>query len=79
MVISAPRALQAVFAAMNDWFTWQLAVKIYGPGSNASIFTVRPVPSRPVPFPSLVSLHPFFLSLCCILFFIKKASHYENT
>ncbi|KJZ72851.1 GPI mannosyltransferase 3 [Hirsutella minnesotensis 3608] len=37
-VMAAPKALQAVIAALGDWYTWQLAVDIYGPDGNSSFF-----------------------------------------
>ncbi|KAM5345397.1 hypothetical protein ACJ41O_011259 [Fusarium nematophilum] len=40
ILVAAPRALQAVIAALGDWFTWQLAVSIYGPNSNVSFFAL---------------------------------------
>lgn len=39
LVVAAPRALQAAFAALGDWYTWQLAVTIYA-DSNVSSFAV---------------------------------------
>ncbi|KAI1180387.1 Alg9-like mannosyltransferase family-domain-containing protein [Nemania sp. FL0916] len=35
-LIMAPKALQTVFAALSDWYTWRLAEKLYGPSSAAS-------------------------------------------
>ena len=43
IIVAAPRVLQAVIAALGDWFTWQLAIKIY-PDSNVSSFAVRHLP-----------------------------------
>ncbi|KAG6001690.1 glycosylphosphatidylinositol anchor biosynthesis, partial [Claviceps maximensis] len=40
IVVASPKVLQAVFAALCDWFTWQLAVKIFGPNSNTSFFAL---------------------------------------
>ncbi|PFH58137.1 hypothetical protein XA68_14116 [Ophiocordyceps unilateralis] len=37
IIMAAPKLLQAVFAALGDWYTWQLAVIIYGPDSTASL------------------------------------------
>jgi hypothetical protein len=31
-----PNIVQAYFAAVGDYYTWQLSEKIYGRGSNAS-------------------------------------------
>ncbi len=31
-----PKAVQAVFAGIGDFYTWKLAEKIYGQGSNTS-------------------------------------------
>ena len=42
IIVGAPRALQALFAALGDWYTWQLAVDIY-PDSNVSSFAVNSV------------------------------------
>ncbi|RDA89797.1 hypothetical protein CP533_3327, partial [Ophiocordyceps camponoti-saundersi (nom. inval.)] len=36
-IMAAPKLLQAVFAALGDWYTWQLAVDIYGSDSNSSL------------------------------------------
>ncbi|WYZ40040.1 hypothetical protein EsH8_IV_000381 [Colletotrichum jinshuiense] len=40
LLLAAPKAAQAVFAAAGDWYTWQLAVKIYGPDSSVSWFAL---------------------------------------
>lgn len=40
VVMGAPKVLQAVIAGLGDWYTWQLAVNIYGSDSNASFFAV---------------------------------------
>ncbi|KHO00742.1 GPI mannosyltransferase [Metarhizium album ARSEF 1941] len=40
IVIASPKALQAVIAGLGDWYTWQLAVTIFGPDSNASFFAL---------------------------------------
>ncbi|KAF4334203.1 GPI mannosyltransferase 3 [Fusarium beomiforme] len=40
ILVAAPKALQAVVAALGDWYTWQLAVSIYGANSNVSFFTL---------------------------------------
>ncbi|PHH88340.1 hypothetical protein CDD83_7670 [Cordyceps sp. RAO-2017] len=37
VVMAAPKAVQAVIAALGDWYTWQLAVKIYGPDDASSL------------------------------------------
>jgi phosphatidylinositol glycan class B len=34
ILFTAPNVLQAVFAALGDYYTWQLTEKIYGTGSN---------------------------------------------
>ena len=34
LIIAAPKATQAVFAALGDYYTWKLGEKIYGHGSN---------------------------------------------
>ncbi|RDA83730.1 hypothetical protein CP532_0221 [Ophiocordyceps camponoti-leonardi (nom. inval.)] len=36
-IMAAPKLLQAIFAALGDWYTWKLAVSIYGPDSNSSL------------------------------------------
>ncbi|QUC22299.1 uncharacterized protein UV8b_06540 [Ustilaginoidea virens] len=33
-VVGSPKLLQAVSAALCDWYTWQLAVNIFGPDGN---------------------------------------------
>jgi phosphatidylinositol glycan class B len=40
ILVAAPQALQAVIAGLGDWYTWQLAVSIYGANSNVSFFAV---------------------------------------
>ncbi|GJN80521.1 glycosylphosphatidylinositol anchor biosynthesis [Purpureocillium lilacinum] len=40
VVMAAPKTLQAVIAALGDWYAWRLAVTIYGPGSLASFFAL---------------------------------------
>ncbi|GJC95806.1 alg9-like mannosyltransferase [Colletotrichum higginsianum] len=40
LLLAAPKAAQAVFAAAGDWYTWQLAVKIYGADSSISWFAL---------------------------------------
>jgi len=36
VLLIAPKILQAVFAAVMDFYTWRLAGKVYGSGSAAS-------------------------------------------
>jgi phosphatidylinositol glycan class B len=49
VILAAPRALQAVFAALGDWYTWRLAGDIYPSNGNASLFAVSvPLPSSPL-------------------------------
>lgn len=36
LLIAAPRTLQAIFAALQDFYTWKLAQKIFGTQSNES-------------------------------------------
>ena len=33
-MIVAPKATQAIFAALGDFYTWKLGEKVYGHGSN---------------------------------------------
>ncbi|SPJ76264.1 related to dolichyl-phosphate-mannose-glycolipid alpha-mannosyltransferase [Fusarium torulosum] len=40
ILVAAPRAFQAIIAGLGDWYTWQLAVSIYGANSNASFFAL---------------------------------------
>lgn len=40
-LLIAPKIAQAIFAALLDFYTWQLSQKIYGAGSAASMATVR--------------------------------------
>jgi phosphatidylinositol glycan class B len=41
MILSAvPGATQAVFAGVGDFYTWQLAQKLYGVGSTTAWTTV---------------------------------------
>lgn len=34
LLIAAPKVVQAVFAAVGDYYTWKLGERIYGTGSN---------------------------------------------
>jgi len=34
VLIAAPKATQAIFAAVGDYYTWKLGEKVYGEGSN---------------------------------------------
>ncbi|OAA44766.1 GPI mannosyltransferase [Metarhizium rileyi] len=40
VVVGSPKVLQAIIAGLGDWYTWQLAVKVFGPDSNASFFAL---------------------------------------
>ncbi|TDZ61676.1 GPI mannosyltransferase 3 [Colletotrichum trifolii] len=40
LLLAAPKAVQAVIAATGDWYTWQLAVKLYGADSSTSWFAL---------------------------------------
>ncbi|KAK2062455.1 Alg9-like mannosyltransferase [Colletotrichum caudatum] len=40
LLLAAPKAAQALIAAASDWYTWQLAVKIYGADSSVSWFAL---------------------------------------
>ncbi|RGP70804.1 gpi mannosyltransferase 3 [Fusarium sporotrichioides] len=40
ILVAAPQVLQAIIAGLGDWFTWQLAVSIYGANSNVSFFAL---------------------------------------
>ncbi|KID73211.1 GPI mannosyltransferase 3 [Metarhizium brunneum] len=40
IVVGSPKVLQAMIASLGDWYTWQLAVNIFGPDSNASFFAL---------------------------------------
>lgn len=44
LFIAAPKALQAVFAAFMDFYTWKLSVKHHGLRSQASLVTVCLIP-----------------------------------
>lgn len=39
-MLIAPKIVQAIFAALLDFYTWKLSQKIYGVGSAASMATV---------------------------------------
>jgi phosphatidylinositol glycan class B len=41
ILVLLPNLVQAYFAATADYYTWQLAEKIYGTGSSASWSAVR--------------------------------------
>jgi phosphatidylinositol glycan class B len=36
ILVLIPKLLQGLFAAIGDYFTWKLAGRIYGRGSNSS-------------------------------------------
>lgn len=38
-----PKVVQGLVAAVGDYYTWQLAEKVYGQGSNAAFTTVCPI------------------------------------
>ncbi|KAK1247977.1 hypothetical protein MKX07_000865 [Trichoderma sp. CBMAI-0711] len=40
IVVAAPRVLQALIAALGDWYTWHLAAHVYGSDSNVSFFAL---------------------------------------
>ncbi|KAG5980698.1 glycosylphosphatidylinositol anchor biosynthesis [Claviceps digitariae] len=40
IVVGSPKVLQAICAGLCDWYTWQLAVNIFGPNSNTSFFAL---------------------------------------
>lgn len=40
LLLAAPKVLQALFAALLDWYTWKIAEKAYGRGSRAAYATV---------------------------------------
>jgi len=40
LLLAAPKALQACFAATTDYFVWKLATKAYGKDSKASTAAV---------------------------------------
>lgn len=42
MLVALPGALQSVFAALGDFYTWKLAMDIYGRESNAPWTAVSP-------------------------------------
>lgn len=44
VLLVAPKVTQAVFAALQDCYTWKLAEKVYGRGSRTALTTVRHVP-----------------------------------
>ncbi|KAI0382937.1 glycosyltransferase family 22 protein [Hypomontagnella monticulosa] len=35
-LVTAPKVLQTIFAALSDWYSWRLAEKLYGHGSAAA-------------------------------------------
>lgn len=43
VLLAAPKVVQAVFAAAGDWFTWRLAVRVYGQDSNTAWSAVWPL------------------------------------
>jgi phosphatidylinositol glycan class B len=36
ILVLLPKAIQGTFAAFGDYYTWKLAERIYGTGSNAA-------------------------------------------
>lgn len=36
ILVFLPKAIQGTFAAAGDYYTWKLAEKLYGTGSNAA-------------------------------------------
>ncbi|CAI6338605.1 unnamed protein product [Periconia digitata] len=40
VLLAAPKTLQALFAALLDWYTWKIAEKAYGRGSRAAYATL---------------------------------------
>lgn len=40
MLVVLPKLLQGSFAALGDYFTWRLAERLYGRGSNTARATV---------------------------------------
>lgn len=46
LLIAAPKTAQAVVAAIGDFYTWKLAVRVYGKDSRGSWTTVRDHVSR---------------------------------
>jgi GPI mannosyltransferase 3 len=52
LLVATPKIAQAVIAAASDYYTWQLAVRLFGPDSASSLFAVcyfYLVPSCPAP------------------------------
>jgi hypothetical protein len=41
LLIAAPKTAQAVVAAIGDFYTWKLAVRVYGNESRGAWTTVR--------------------------------------
>ncbi|KAI9167467.1 GPI mannosyltransferase [Paramyrothecium foliicola] len=39
-LLAAPRTLQALFAALGDWYTWRLTGKLYPSNGNISLFAL---------------------------------------
>ena len=40
ILVYLPKVFQGLVAAVGDYYTWQLAEKVYGQGSNAAFTTV---------------------------------------
>jgi phosphatidylinositol glycan class B len=49
LLLSTPKIVQAVFAALLDCYTWKLAEKVYGRGSRTAIIAVGHHPVNCVP------------------------------
>ncbi len=47
LLIAAPKVLQGIFAALGDHYTWKLAERVYGNGSNEAWAVVRSILDRP--------------------------------
>jgi phosphatidylinositol glycan class B len=41
LLIAAPKIVQAIFAALLDFYTWQLAESVYPKGSRTAVTAVR--------------------------------------
>lgn len=66
-MIATPKILQAVFAALGDYYTWKLGERMYGRGSNeawAAVCSFRSYESRfPTESPRLI-LRPVDVVAC---------------
>lgn len=64
LLLVAPKVLQALFAALLDWYTWKLAETAYGRASRTALSAVsNPISNIPPPVSRVSSSD----SCCCVM------------